>query len=69
MKHVVLWAIAIYRNTISLCLSSTCRYLPSCSRYTQEAVERYGAIKGTWIGLKRLARCQPLGGQGYDPVP
>jgi putative membrane protein insertion efficiency factor len=69
MKRVVLLAIAVYQKTLSPCLSASCRYLPSCSHYTQEAVERYGAVKGSWIGLKRLARCRPMGGEGYDPVP
>ena len=46
-----------------------CRYQPTCSRYAYQAIERYGAFKGGWLMLKRLARCQPFGGSGYDPVP
>lgn len=48
---------------------SPCRYVPSCSSYAVEAVERHGAAKGTWFALRRLARCHPWGGFGSDPVP
>jgi|TARA_B100000073_G_scaffold55334_2_gene40947 putative membrane protein insertion efficiency factor len=47
----------------------TCRYFPSCSEYTSEAVDHYGVIKGSWISMKRLFRCHPWGNSGYDPVP
>jgi hypothetical protein len=69
MKPVVLLSIWLYQRAVSPFLPSVCRYTPSCSNYTQEAVERHGFVKGAWIGLKRLARCRPLGGKGYDPVP
>jgi putative membrane protein insertion efficiency factor len=48
---------------------SPCRFTPSCSAYTLEAVRRYGAMRGAWIGLKRICRCHPFGGSGHDPVP
>jgi len=47
----------------------TCRYHPSCSHYAIQAIEKYGAIKGSWLALKRLLRCHPWGGAGHDPVP
>ncbi|BBF68073.1 membrane protein insertion efficiency factor YidD [Sphingobium sp. 3R8] len=50
-------------------LPPTCRYAPSCSEYAIQAIRKYGAIKGSWLGFKRLMRCHPWGGSGYDPVP
>ncbi len=53
----------------SLLLPPSCRYSPSCSAYAITALERYGALRGGWMTVKRLSRCHPWGGQGYDPVP
>ncbi|WP_062731965.1 membrane protein insertion efficiency factor YidD [Sphingobium abikonense] len=50
-------------------LPPTCRYAPSCSEYAIQAVRKYGAIKGSWLGFKRLMRCHPWGGSGHDPIP
>jgi putative membrane protein insertion efficiency factor len=65
----LLGLIRLYQVTISPTLPKSCRYEPTCSRYAFEAIERHGALAGSWLALKRIARCQPFGGQGYDPVP
>lgn len=62
-------AIRFYRKGISPLKPPVCRFTPSCSAYGQEAVERYGAARGGWLLVKRLARCQPFSKGGYDPVP
>ncbi|PKB67514.1 MAG: membrane protein insertion efficiency factor YidD [SAR202 cluster bacterium Io17-Chloro-G4] len=69
MKSAVIVAIKVYQRTISPFLPSSCRYFPTCSHYSQEAVVKHGVLKGFWLGVKRLGRCHPLGGKGYDPVP
>jgi hypothetical protein len=53
----------------SMVLPPSCRYAPSCSAYAITAIERYGAVRGAWLAAKRLSRCHPWGGSGYDPVP
>ena len=62
-------AIRWYQRAISPLLGHACRYEPTCSRYTLEAVERFGVVRGTWLGIQRLLRCQPWAAGGYDPVP
>jgi putative membrane protein insertion efficiency factor len=69
VTRAVLNLIHFYQGAISPSLGPLCRYEPSCSHYTHEAIERYGLLKGGWLGLKRLSRCRPYGGRGYDPVP
>ncbi|MBI4390420.1 MAG: membrane protein insertion efficiency factor YidD [candidate division NC10 bacterium] len=61
--------IAAYRAWLSPLTLPACRFLPSCSEYTSEAIERHGLGRGAWLGLRRLLRCHPLGGAGLDPVP
>lgn len=61
--------IRIYRYFISPLLPASCRYYPTCSSYAMEALAVHGPLKGSWLTLRRLARCHPFGGQGYDPVP
>jgi putative membrane protein insertion efficiency factor len=69
MKHVLMWLIRLYQLTLSRALPPSCRFYPSCSQYSYEAISRYGIARGGWLGLKRLARCQPFHPGGYDPVP
>ena len=69
MKRVLILTIGLYQRAVSPYLPTACRYSPTCSHYSKEAVEKYGAAKGIWMGVKRLGRCHPLGGRGYDPVP
>jgi len=69
MKYILMGFIRLYQMTISRVLPPSCRFYPSCSHYGYEAVEKHGAIKGSWLTLKRLARCQPFNPGGYDPVP
>lgn len=66
---VVKAPIILYRYTLSAFIGRTCRHLPTCSEYTLEAIDRHGAGRGLWLGLKRIARCHPWGTSGYDPVP
>lgn len=61
--------IKIYQILISPLFPSSCRYTPTCSHYTLEALKKYGLFKGGWLGIKRISRCHPWGGSGYDPVP
>jgi uncharacterized protein len=61
--------IRFYRTGISPMLRPACRYTPTCSAYAEEAVRRYGALKGSWLAARRLLRCHPWGGTGHDPVP
>ncbi len=69
MKYLIIIPVRIYQMTISPWLPPACRYFPSCSAYMIQAVERHGVFKGVLLGLKRLLRCAPWGGHGYDPVP
>ena len=67
--HVLALPVRLYRATLSPLVGHSCRFQPTCSAYALEALERHGALRGGWLMLRRLARCHPLGGAGYDPVP
>lgn len=61
--------IALYQRILSPSLGSNCRYSPTCSTYAAQALSQHGLVRGGWLALRRLGRCHPLGGRGYDPVP
>ena len=69
MKGLLLGVIRLYKKVLSPALPPSCRYYPSCSSYAVEAIERYGAWRGGWLAVKRIARCHPFSAGGYDPVP
>ncbi|MBR3911899.1 MAG: membrane protein insertion efficiency factor YidD [Alistipes sp.] len=72
-KRIATWPllalVKFYQYCISPFTPPACRFTPTCSQYAVEALRKYGPIKGCWLTLKRLARCHPWGGSGYDPVP
>lgn len=68
MKQIILFLIKIYQ-WFSKFTPSVCRFTPTCSEYTKQAVIKYGVLKGVWLGIKRICRCHPGNPGGYDPVP
>lgn len=69
LARPLLGLVWLYRYGISPLLGANCRFQPSCSEYAAEALRRYGAFRGGWLMLKRIGRCHPWGGSGYDPLP
>ena len=69
MGRLLQWLIRAYQLLLSPFLGSRCRFIPSCSRYASEAIGKYGAVRGAWLAVKRIARCHPFCDGGYDPVP
>lgn len=69
LRKMVWWVLRAYQLTLSALIGRTCRFEPSCSHYAQEAVMRFGVVRGGWLAVKRIMRCGPFGGSGYDPVP
>jgi putative membrane protein insertion efficiency factor len=68
MKFLILDLLKLYKTLVSPFLPPSCRFEPTCSSYAAQAVEKYGAIRGTWMGFKRILRCQPFSKGGFDPV-
>ncbi|MCU0449046.1 MAG: membrane protein insertion efficiency factor YidD [Bernardetiaceae bacterium] len=69
LTQVVVFSVKFYQAAIGPLLPGACRYTPTCSQYMVQAVTKHGPWRGTWLGLRRIARCHPWGGHGYDPVP
>jgi putative membrane protein insertion efficiency factor len=69
MKTVLIFLIRVYQKLLSPLLPPSCRYEPSCSEYACQAIAKYGALKGMWLGAKRILRCHPWHVGGFDPVP
>ena len=69
LAHILSWPIRAYRLILSPWVGYHCRYHPTCSQYALEALEKHGGIKGGWLAAKRIARCNPWGQCGHDPVP
>jgi len=68
MKYFLIDVLRLYKTFLSPLLPSACRFTPTCSVYAMQAIEKYGAIRGTWMGIKRILRCQPFCKGGEDPV-
>jgi uncharacterized protein len=69
MKQAIQFVLRLYQRFVSPMLPHSCRFVPTCSEYAVEAIERYGAMRGSWLAACRLLRCRPLARAGYDPVP
>ncbi|AYD47798.1 membrane protein insertion efficiency factor YidD [Arachidicoccus soli] len=69
LSYPFIWLIKFYQLAISPMFPATCRFTPTCSQYGVEAFKKYGVLKGFWLTFKRIIRCHPRGGSGYDPVP
>ena len=69
MRRLTLFLLRAYKRFLSPLLPPMCRFEPTCSVYTMQAVEKYGAFRGSWLGIRRLARCHPFNPGGWDPVP
>ena len=67
--RIMILPIRFYQRAISPMFPPACRYYPTCSQYAVEALKIHGPLKGTWLAVKRILRCNPFGGSGYDPVP
>lgn len=69
ISKLLIFLVRVYQYTISPLLGANCRYMPTCSEYSVQALKIHGPLKGSWLALKRILSCHPWGGHGYDPVP
>lgn len=69
LRKLYILPIRFYQLTLSPLMGQNCRFTPTCSNYALQAIEEWGILKGTWLGLRRIWRCHPWGGHGHDPVP
>ena len=69
MSKLFIWFILVYQKLVSPLVGPSCRYHPTCSNYSKEAIEVHGLLRGSWLALQRISRCHPLGDSGFDPVP
>ena len=69
ISYPFIFLIKIYQYVISPAIGPKCRYTPTCSQYAVDALKKHGILKGGWLSVKRISRCRPGGGHGYDPVP
>ncbi|MFL5728108.1 MAG: membrane protein insertion efficiency factor YidD [Cytophagaceae bacterium] len=69
LKKIFIFPIRIYQAMISPYFPNACRFNPTCSEYSAQAIKKHGIVKGTMLGVKRISKCHPWGGSGYDPVP
>ena len=68
LSRLIIFLVVLYRVTLGRLLGGHCRYTPTCSQYMIDAVTRYGPVRGAWRGIKRICRCRPWGGSGFDPA-
>ncbi|MCU0429389.1 MAG: membrane protein insertion efficiency factor YidD [Cytophagaceae bacterium] len=69
MKALLVMPVRLYQILLSPLFPNACRFTPTCSEYTAQAIQKHGPWKGVWLGIRRISRCRPGGGHGYDPVP
>jgi uncharacterized protein len=69
MKYILMGIIKVYKYAISPLFPNSCRFYPTCSEYSFEAIKKFGSFKGGWLGIKRISKCHPFHPGGYDPVP
>ena len=69
LSRLLIGTVRLYQRFLSPLIGKNCRFIPTCSEYMIEAIRIHGPLKGVWLGIRRIARCNPFGGWGYDPVP